>query len=608
MHGLKLTHYLPLLLSLCFCSSTVQCQIKQITQELHRLSTAPDSVSKVNSLNRLGALYRIRNADSCFYYGMEAKRLATHIGYREGEADADHLIAFAFFKRGLYAESLELLGKILPHYEQIDDVEKIVRVYLDMVEVQNKGISERSEIISLLQKAIHAGNRLEKDSLMADVYMSYINRGPDLSDDSVNYYLSKSREIGSRYNDERILNHYRLWQTRLLVLNGQKEEAFPLIKQLISDAKRLGNANLEINAHFLMVGYCETKPELALDHCYQAYKVAQNSGDRSLEIYILNNALEVAKHIGDKGEIIKVHEALEKSMEADWENSKKFISDYVKFNAVQDDNKLLSVENARRTLWLVIISFAALIIVLAIYLVMLRRNRKAKEQVEVLNHAANMQIIAMEEAKHQAVKEEQQRLGQDLHDGLSSYIAGIKHQLETLSMDTEDTLLKKKLVSMQAGITSAYEVARNKSHEWFRSAEEQQEQSFEQRIKLLTDSALPDSRYHKDIQIDDSSLLRTSADIRIALLRIIQEAITNIIKHARANRVGILIYEEADNLMLVVTDNGKGLGQIKTGDLKSAIGLQSIRRRTQYLNGEANIQSDINGTEITVSIPLDIAG
>lgn len=128
-------------------------------------------------------------------------------------------------------------------------------------------------------------------------------------------------------------------------------------------------------------------------------------------------------------------------MTANWENTRKFTGDYVKYNAIQNDNKLLNEKHARRALWLVIISFSSAVTVAAIYLVMVRRSRKAKEQVETLSNAANMQIIAMEEAKHQAARDEQERLGQDLHDGLSSSIAAVLHQVETLVMDIDDVSL-----------------------------------------------------------------------------------------------------------------------------------------------------------------------
>src|SRR5690606_10460544 len=150
------------------------------------------------------------------------------------------------------------------------------------------------------------------------------------------------------------------------------------------------------------------------------------------------------------------------------------------------------------------------------------------------------------------------------------------------------------------------DAARNKSHEWFYAAEGQEEQSLETQINLLADSALPDNRYRKTIEIDNGALRQVNIDTRIALLRIIQEAITNIIKHAKATAVDILIYAETDSLVLTIKDDGKGSDGMKLNDSKSKMGLQSIRRRVQYLNGDMTLHSDTNGTEIIVSIPLNL--
>ncbi|MEE1945252.1 ATP-binding protein [Pedobacter sp. KR3-3] len=258
----------------------------------------------------------------------------------------------------------------------------------------------------------------------------------------------------------------------------------------------------------------------------------------------------------------------------------------------------------QRTFWLVLISIGASVLILTIYLIMVYRSRKARAQVEALNHAANMQVIAMEEVKYQAVREEQQRLGQDLHDGLSSSIAAFRNQLEVLSMDIEDIPLRNKFMALHVTMAQTYETVRNKSHEWF-SADTQRELSFEKQIKMLTDGSLPDNRYQKTIHIDDSSLTGISTDTRISLLRIIQEAVTNIIKHAKAKSVEILIYEEAEHLILTVNDDGIGLAEKKSG--KSNMGLESIRRRAKYLNGELKINSGTKGTEITISIPIVLA-
>lgn len=586
------------------CYHSANAQIQQINRELKKINLIKDSVRLIESFNRLGILYRTRNADSCFYYALKAKQLATNVKYKDGQIDADLLIAFSFYKRGLYAEALELLGKVLPYYEQNNNIEKVIRTNLDMVEVLNKGIADKSKVVSLLQKMFLTGKALEKDSIMSQVYSLYCSRNSSLSADSVNYYLRKSDEIAYRYKDESMIIYNKIWKVRLLLLENQYKIAYPKIIKLISEAQYIGNSNLEINAHFLMSFYSDSNPKMALEHGYKAYEVANRSADNSLQIYILNFTLEIAKQLNDKDEIIKVYAELEKAMSGEWEKSRKFMGDYVKYNNIQVDNELLSKRTAQRTLWLIIISFLSAAAILSIYLVMLRQKRRVKAQIEALNDAADMQIIAMEEAKQQAVREEQRRLGQDLHDGLSSSIAAIKHQLEILLMDANDPELKGKLQKIQAETERAYTAARNKSHEWFSSADEQQEQSFENQIKILTDISLPDNRYNKTIQIDDNSLVGVDTDTRISLLRIIQEAVTNIIKHAKAKNIGILVYEEDDTLTLTINDDGVGLVESKTGNEKSSLGLDSIRRRVQFLNGETEIISNSKGTEINVSIPL----
>jgi len=537
---------------------------------------------------------------------MKAKRIATNLHYHQGQTNADHVIAFALYKRGLYAESLELFARVLSGYKQLSDTANIVRVYMDMSAVLHKGISNQAKINAFMQRAMQTGKKLKKDSVLSLVYFNYCNFNANLSEDSIHYYLSRSREIASRYKDEYMLALNRSKQVYLLNRKSHNPEVLPIATQLLSNAQRMGNVNLEMNALLILANYYhEDNPQKALEYYNQICEVARESGDNESQIYYLTATLGRATKSGNKDAIIKAYAELEKAMIADRERIKKFIGDYVKYNAIEDHNKLLSEKNAQRALWLVVISSAALIVVLAIYLIMLRRNRKAKDQIEALNNTANIQIIAMEEAKHQAVREEQQRLGQDLHDSLSSSVASVKHQLEALSLDTDNLNLRNKLTALQAVVTDIYEATRSKSHELFHFNGKQQERSFEQAIKQLTDSALPDSRYTKDIHIDNDSLLHVDVDTRIALLRIIQEAITNVIKHARAKKVSILIYEEMKSLIAVVSDDGKGLGDKKPGSGKSSMGLQSIYRRVQHLNGETNIRSDTNGTEIIISVPLN---
>lgn len=93
---------------------------------------------------------------------------------------------------------------------------------------------------------------------------------------------------------------------------------------------------------------------------------------------------------------------------------------------------------------------------------MRRQHLAARAQIEKLNSMAEFQITAMEEIRAEAIREEQKRLGRDLHDGLSATLAGLKHQLELLILDNKGTEIAAKLADVQDNIHLAYNTSREK--------------------------------------------------------------------------------------------------------------------------------------------------
>ncbi len=96
---------------------------------------------------------------------------------------------------------------------------------------------------------------------------------------------------------------------------------------------------------------------------------------------------------------------------------------------------------------------------------------------------------------------------------------------------------------------------------------------------------------------------RISADKRIALYRICQEAITNVRRHSQATKLGVELYENGGELHLVVTDNGKGFdpGAIP----KRAFGLLGIRERLRFFGGSLEINCvDPHGTRLAIRLPM----
>jgi signal transduction histidine kinase len=94
-----------------------------------------------------------------------------------------------------------------------------------------------------------------------------------------------------------------------------------------------------------------------------------------------------------------------------------------------------------------------------------------------------------------------------------------------------------------------------------------------------------------------------SPDAALYLYRIVQESLNNILKHARASRVSVVVERDLREVHLRVEDNGVGFALGNAGGLKG-LGLKNIAERTRMLGGQLQINSAPDqGTRIEVTIP-----
>jgi signal transduction histidine kinase len=95
-------------------------------------------------------------------------------------------------------------------------------------------------------------------------------------------------------------------------------------------------------------------------------------------------------------------------------------------------------------------------------------------------------------------------------------------------------------------------------------------------------------------------------EVEVTLLRVLQEALANVRKHANAQEVSITLSYMADRVVLDVQDDGDGM--IESGELSlssSRFGLQAMRERVENLQGQIQIESEPGeGTTLVVEIPL----
>ena len=112
----------------------------------------------------------------------------------------------------------------------------------------------------------------------------------------------------------------------------------------------------------------------------------------------------------------------------------------------------------------------------------------------------------------------------------------------------------------------------------------------------------PGIKCETDLNFED---IVTEKELSTTVFRILQEALTNISRHAKATLVKVKLKKENDRLVLKIRDNGIGITKDKIFH-KNSFGLLGTRERVFHLGGEVNISGRRNkGTTITVTIPLD---
>ncbi|WP_293889120.1 MULTISPECIES: sensor histidine kinase [unclassified Sphingobacterium] len=253
-----------------------------------------------------------------------------------------------------------------------------------------------------------------------------------------------------------------------------------------------------------------------------------------------------------------------------------------------------------RNLWIICLISIFTIIGALLYIVIKRREKASKKRIEELNTEVNLQISIMEERLAFVRRDEKKRLAQDLHDSFSSKIASVKQRLTILqneNMSAEQIENIDVLINIS---NELYNESRKHSHNLYTEDFISDDKIYIENLMKIIKYALPKNRYETEINIDPGALDKITLEIRIQLIYIFQEILTNIIKHAKAKKIQIAIYKEDNKLNILIEDNGKGFNENK--QLKQGIGFKSIQNRLENINGKLTISSNSTKTSIFIEI------
>jgi len=205
--------------------------------------------------------------------------------------------------------------------------------------------------------------------------------------------------------------------------------------------------------------------------------------------------------------------------------------------------------------------------------------------------SAALQTIREEERKH---------IARELHDDLGQLLATLRSDLALLQRLPADSAAARRLQlgmdeRLMAAIASLRRIASNlRPHALDEGGLYFALRSLRQEFVARHGIACTLDANEEELILDDN--------YSTAVFRIVQEALTNVARHAAAHQVMLSLYRQEGGLQILIHDDGRGITE-RDMDKVSSLGLLGMRERVLALDGQIVIVSD-GGTRIMIRLPL----
>ena len=205
-----------------------------------------------------------------------------------------------------------------------------------------------------------------------------------------------------------------------------------------------------------------------------------------------------------------------------------------------------------------------------------------------------------------AQENERKRIARELHDSLAQYLTALHLKLDTLSQSGASGKKRSEVVSELESLLTELGGAVNRMA-WELRPVALDDLGLHSAVDHYLEEWSEMARLPVDVQIDLRGRILPPA-VEATLFRVLQEATTNVLRHAYAARVGVILEAGDDEVRLIVEDDGRGFSTDDGGMPFAAarqFGLLGMRERLALVHGELDVESaPERGTTLFVRIPL----
>ena len=501
-------------------------------------------------------------------------------------ARAYYKLSYTYYGMGKQNLSLEANNNALKYSNKINDIEGLGAVYANYTNIY-RAIKDKKKAIQYSNKAIECFVKTENKY---DTYMSLYNKictYDDFSEPKTSQLIDSVMTAfdKSKYDSNILKIAFSDWKVLYLLRESKFEEAKKMLDNLKPIVKKVNSDNWTQDYDATVAEYeALNNPKSANISSIETEipSLKQNKQYEKLSLFynvlkkhsIKNNNFKDA--LTYEEEIRKVNDSMGNSV-----MQEKIIELETKYQTQEKQQQIAlqktEILNKNTTIALLASLFLGLFLTVVVYITRQKQKKLKLEKENVQQYTK--QLL-------EKTEEERKRIASDLHDSVSHELLILKNSFEQKTDATNS-----KIDSIINDIRS---ISRNLHPIMFDKI------GLKASIEQLVERAQSDNNFMVTADVDYIESLTTSSELQ--LYRIIQEALSNIIKYANAIAAKITLQEKNNTIFIEIKDNGKGFNVSEKLNDKNTFGLHNIIERSRAIGGEAKIVSDTNGTIISIEI------
>lgn len=513
-----------------------------------------------------------------------------------------------------------LIKHILPVAEKAKDTVRLALGYASMG-MSFYNLYEYENAIPYFKRAVRLSESLhsspkELPSYYYKLAKNYLfNKQPD----SCKIYLNKCKRILSNASNKldwamyyKVLGRYYTDRNQFKQANRFLDSAMVIMNTMDWPYLKAGVLFQKYTALKEAKKYSQANH--LLHKLYQDSLMMSKSGNK---LTVLYNLAQMEANLGDMKEAY--HWMIQYASFRDSvrrEDTKSKVSELeIKYQSEKKQSKILSLQNKtqaqkialqNKRFWnYALLAGLAILLLLCLLVFSLYRSKKQKAQREEEQHRQKLQRLKQEHqltvynAMLKGQEQERRRMAQDLHDGLGGMLAGVKLKLSNIASHqkkSQDMELYKVINQLDYSVQELRRIAHNMMPESLIRF------GLETGLKDLCNSLGTESlnidfqSYQLDKKIDQT--------VQISVYRIVQELVTNAVKHANANNILVQCSQNEQRLFITVEDDGQGFDVNGIEDNRG-MGMSNLHKRIEFLHGKMDIDSKIGeGTVVNVEVNI----